>query len=138
MRCPRVVLLGVLAMWSLSGCFGSPSDESAGQSAPVGNARPEAVANDSAEVRLIREQAHVVLLELCGSCHTDDSEEANPGALTIFNLHDPDWHTRFDVPRLQSAKGRIDVQGSDDDKRVFERFVAQEIAVRTQPGHAGP
>lgn len=87
-------------------------------------------AEEARERALVRELAHVVLSEHCGDCHFDDSPNAVQAALGIFNLNDPLWYTRLDLARLQSSKRRVDEQGSDDDKRTFDRFVAMENALR--------
>ena len=123
----------LLALCCHSGCQEESGDVETAPSAAANIAsedRLRPAPTDGVELQRIREEAHVVLLEHCGSCHTDDSPEANPGALGIFNLHDPDWHARFDLAKLQSAKGRVDVQGTDDDKRAFDAFVAAESALR--------
>lgn len=87
-------------------------------------------ATDTRERTLVRELAHVVMSEHCGDCHFDDSPDVVPAALEIFNLNDPLWYTQLDETRLLSSKRRVDEQGSNDDKRVFDQFVATEIQLR--------
>jgi len=50
-----------------------------------------------------RRTAHDVLAQHCGECHESHRPTAKPKALAIFDLDQPDWPSRFDEHKYNSA-----------------------------------
>ena len=60
----------------------------------------------------LREDARAVLLALrCARCHDSRRDTALPGALRVYDLHEPDWAARMTGERFQGMLRRL--EGSD-------------------------
>jgi hypothetical protein len=73
--------------------------------APVAIAPRVAIAADPREAT--RRGAHDALAEHCGECHEAHRPTAKPAALAIFDLDQPDWPSRFNEHRYESALMRL-------------------------------
>ena len=54
-----------------------------------------------------REAARSVLERHCGVCHREDSPRANPKALAVFNLNEPEWAARMSGAQMRDVVGRL-------------------------------
>lgn len=83
-----------------------------------------------------QDDARLVLEKHCGLCHLDDSPQAKPRALAVFNLRRPDWYTSISPDQLRSARARLaDAPTGGDpasptEVATFDAFVATELARR--------
>lgn len=74
-----------------------------------------------------RRAAHDVLAQHCGECHESHRPTAKPKALAIFDLDQPDWPSRFDEHKYNSALKRLANQ-SDAARDAFIAFRDAELA----------
>lgn len=74
-----------------------------------------------------RRAAHDVLAQHCGECHESHRPTAKPKALAIFDLDQPDWPSRFDEHKYNSALKRLANQ-SDAARDTFIAFREAELA----------
>ena len=89
------------------------------------NAAPAVAAVDPRETT--RRAAHDVLAEHCGECHESHRPTAKPKALAIFDLDQPDWPSRFDDHKYQTALKRL-AGKSDAARDAFIAFRDAELA----------
>jgi len=73
-----------------------------------------------------------MLARHCGSCHERHQPTANPAALAIFDLDQPDWPARFDARRFAVAMQRL-ASKPDGDKAIFVALRDAELASRARP-----
>lgn len=73
-----------------------------------------------------RQAAHDVLAQHCGECHEGHRSD-KPRALAVFDLDLPDWPTRFDAHRYESALRRLDNKPAPA-SAVFVAFRDAELA----------
>ena len=94
----------------------------------------------------LAQDARQILDVHCGTCHREDSPDALPGALAVFNLNHDDWYAGLPEARLENAAGRIrGLVGQDPaaarafggpvtstEEARFRRFVDAELARREE------
>jgi hypothetical protein len=146
----RSVLLALLSMSCACACACDESQRAADPRAPVAPkaaavvtapstpAAPSPAASaivsaDKAAVvaaadprEATRHAAHDVLAEHCGECHESHRPTAKPKALAIFDLDKPDWPTRFDEHKFNSALKRL-AGRSDAARNAFIAFRDAEL-----------
>jgi hypothetical protein len=89
------------------------------------------VATTAAADQPPREAARYILEKHCGACHRQDSPDALPAALRIFNLNQIDFAATMSDAQLSSARGRIEHQGvAARDVATFVAWVQEELAHR--------
>ena len=84
-----------------------------------------------AELQGVREQVRGFARTHCGTCHIASLPTAVPAALRIYNLDAADWSSTLTAAQLRNGfprrlNGRLD----DDGKRVLQRFIEGELALR--------
>jgi hypothetical protein len=99
----------------------------AAAAAPVAVAPRVAVAADPREAT--RRGAHDALAEHCGECHESHRPTAKAPALAIFDLDQPDWPSRFDEHRYESALTRLTKKSA----AARDAFIAFRDAERRGP-----
>jgi hypothetical protein len=67
-----------------------------------------------------------VLAQYCGECH-EGHRSKKPQALAIYDLDLPDWPTRFNPHRFETALGRLDKKPAPA-SQVFIAFRDAELA----------
>jgi mono/diheme cytochrome c family protein len=94
-----------------------------------------------------REAARYILEKHCGVCHRDDSPDALPAALRVFDLDRIDFQATMSDAQLRNAKWRLEQQSQFSDAELhelsrfggrvapadlhtFDAFVTQELARR--------
>lgn len=80
--------------------------------------------------------ATLVLAQHCSPCHDSLDSEANPGALDVFDLEEPQWWLTMSDAQLEEARTRVQELGdaSDDERRTLDAFVEARLR---RPSHAG-
>jgi hypothetical protein len=89
----------------------------------------------------LREDGRLILERHCGLCHIREYPTARPGALSVFDLREPDWSARMSDAQLRSAHWRLseplppdgnpnDV--SNEERERFKRFVDAELERRAK------
>ncbi len=70
---------------------------------------PSVSANPAAEdvFQQRHEGVRLVFERHCGTCHRADLPSAQPGALAVFTINEPDWSARMSESQLRSAIYRI-------------------------------
>jgi mono/diheme cytochrome c family protein len=103
------------------------------------SATATAVADDHAPVvaavdprEATRHAAHDVLAEHCGECHESHRPTAKPKALAVFDLDKPDWPSRFDEHKFNSALKRL-AGKSDAARDAFIAFRDAELKAADKP-----
>jgi hypothetical protein len=76
-----------------------------------------------------RRSAHDMLAAHCGECHEGHRSTAQPRALAVFDLDQPDWPARFDERRYQAALMRL----TKKPPAAREAFIAFHDAERASP-----
>jgi len=79
-----------------------------------------------------RHAAHDVLAEHCGECHEGHRPTAKPKALAVFDLDKPDWPSRFDEHKFNSALKRL-AGKSDAARDAFIAFRDAELKAADKP-----
>lgn len=81
-------------------------------------------------------QAATVLAQHCSPCHDSTDFEANPNALQVFDLEQPQWWLTMSDAQLEEARTRVQQLGAatEDERRRVAAFV--EVQLR-QRAHAG-
>src|SRR5262245_118608 len=109
-----------------SAALAAAAPVAAAQAAPAASENAPAVAAvDPRETT--RRAAHDVLAEHCGECHEGHRPTAKPKALAVFDLDQPDWPSRFDDHKYQSALKRL-AGKSDAARDAFIAFHDAEVA----------
>jgi len=80
----------------------------------------------------VRDNAHAALARHCGSCHEAHQPTANPKALAVFDLDQPDWPEHFDERRFAVALQRFASKPAAD-KAAFVALRDAELAARAKP-----
>jgi hypothetical protein len=81
-------------------------------------------------------EAGLVLAEHCMPCHDSTDPGANPGALQVYDLDQPQWWLTMSDAQLEEARTRVQQleTASDDERRRMSAFVE---ARRQQLARAG-
>jgi len=81
-------------------------------------------------------EAGMVLAEHCTPCHDSTAPEANPAALQVYDLEQPQWWLTMSDAQLEDLRMRIQEleAASDDQRRRVSTFVE---ARKRQLAHAG-
>jgi hypothetical protein len=88
------------------------------------------------DLAILGAQAATVLAQHCSPCHDSTDPEANPNALQIFDLEQPQWWLTMSDAQLEDARTRVqELEAATDDERGrVKAFV--EVQLR-QRAHAG-
>jgi hypothetical protein len=87
-------------------------------------------------IAVLGAEAGLVLAEHCMPCHDSTDPEANPGALQVYDLEQPQWWLTMSDAQLEEARTRVQQleAASDDERRRVSAFVE---ARRQQLARAG-
>ena len=77
-----------------------------------------------------RQAAHDILAQHCGECHEGHRSD-KPKALAVFDLDQPDWPSRFNDHRFESALGRLSKK-PEPASATFIAFRDAELAARNR------
>jgi hypothetical protein len=101
------------------------------------------------------ESVRLVLERHCGTCHRADLPTAQPVALAVFAINEPDWSARMSEAQLRSALYRIqnlvEIDGASferdlrssggqaggNDLQLVQQYVDQLLARRAIPKPEG-
>jgi hypothetical protein len=88
------------------------------------------------ELAVLGAQAATVLAQHCSPCHDSTDPDANPSALQVFDLEQPQWWLTMSDAQLEQARTRVQELGaaSDDERARVKAFVQAQLQ---QPAHAG-
>jgi len=81
------------------------------------------------ELDQVRRAAHAVLMERCLPCHSRSAPGANPRALAIYDLDEPDWWRRLTPARFPGLLGRLR-SASAAQRQAVTTFVDTERRIR--------
>jgi hypothetical protein len=106
--------------------------------APAPTDRPEETRTGLQEpdAAVLGAQAATVLAQHCTPCHDSTDPDANPNALQVFDLEQPQWWLTMSDAQLEDVRTRAQELGAatDDERARVKAFVQAQLQ---QPAHAG-
>ena len=147
MRRAGVTTSALLAAVAAIAACGAPRDEDAarGALAPapaatsvdaevpvVAAAAPESAYAKPAATSLA-DQAREIIRSSCGTCHTTSSPQANPKALAIYDLDQPDWGATMSRAQLDSFSKRVagKAEWTGEPRATLDAYV-EELRARAE------
>ena len=127
------VACGALRDEDAAGEAPAPAETSVAAELPVAAAAAPEPAYAKRTDASLADQAREIIRSSCGTCHTTSLPTANPKALAIYDLDQPDWGATMSRAQLDSFSQRVagKAEWAGEPKATLDAYV-EELRARAR------